>query len=368
MATLVTSVPTATVATARRSRAVLGWAGLGGGFLAVEAWAIANWILSGDATPTPTGPTPVPGWMLASIRTIECTVGLGVVGIIWFFVIRPWRRNGAISRDGWLCLVFCSMAWQDTFLNFFQPWFTYNAATLNLGSWNSHVPGWASPHGNLIANPLLFYGGYGTVVFGGVLLGNAVARRVAARYGLQSPRRIAAVIFGFFALFCWFELIFLRAGLYAYPGGIKALTLCRGQHYQYPLYEWLALVSVMSAWSCMWYFRNDRGETLAEVGIERVGGTARRRTAVRVLALAGLGNLIFVVFYSGPLAIAGLYSDAWPADVTTRSYFTSGLCGPGTDYACPGPGVPIARRGSSHVRPDGTLAPGPGSGGIRSVR
>jgi hypothetical protein len=76
-----------------------------------------------------------------------------------------------------------------------------------------------------------------------------------------------------------------------------------------------------------------------------------------VLAFAGLANAIFIVCYSLPLAIAGLYADDWPTDVTSRSYLTGGLCGPGTDYACSGLSVPIARRGSAHLRPDGSLEP-----------
>jgi hypothetical protein len=341
----------------RRLRSVVGWAWLGAAFLAVEAWAIGGWLLSGDATPTPRGTTPVPDWMLVSIRTIEAATGIGMLAVFWFFLVRPWLRDRSITRDGWMCLVFCSMAWQDSLLNYFQHWFAYNAALFNFGSWNSHVLGWMSPHGNRIANPLLFYGGYGSVIFAGVVLGNAFVRRVVARRpGLTRPQ-IVGVTFGFYAVFGMIEMVFLRAGMYAYPGGIKGLTLFHGHYYQYPVYEGLAFVSLMTAWGCMRWFRNDRGETLAERGMEHIGGSERRRTFIRVLAFAGLGNFIFVVCYSGPMAIAGLYSDPWPADVVKRSYLTDGLCGPGTDYACAGPSVPIPRRGSAHLRPDGTLAP-----------
>jgi hypothetical protein len=75
---------------------------------------------------------------------------------------------------------------------------------------------------------------------------------------------------------------------------------------------------------------------------------------VRFLALVGACNVIFLVCYSLPNALLGLYASPWPKDVIDRSYF-SYLCGPGTDYACPGPGIPIPRPDSVHVDPDGRL-------------
>ena len=79
------------------------------------------------------------------------------------------------------------------------------------------------------------------------------------------------------------------------------------------------------------------------------------RTGLRFLALTGFVNLAFLVIYSLPMAITGLYADSYPKDVTSRSYFLNGLCGPGTPYACPGPKVPVARRGSVRLGLDGSM-------------
>ena len=46
----------------------------------------------------------------------------------------------------------------------------------------------------------------------------------------------------------------------------------------------------------------------------------------------------------------------WPQDTQQRSYFTSGLCGPLTDRACSGPGVPFSTNESAYMTRDGTLA------------
>ena len=42
-------------------------------------------------------------------------------------------------------------------------------------------------------------------------------------------------------------------------------------------------------------------------------------------------------------SLFGSKSTEWPADLTSRSYMTDGLCGAGTPRACPGPAVPLYR-------------------------
>jgi hypothetical protein len=80
-----------------------------------------------------------------------------------------------------------------------------------------------------------------------------------------------------------------------------------------------------------------------------------RKAGIRLLALIGLGNVLFFFVYNMPQGILGLYSSPWPQDILDRSYLTDGLCGPGTSYACPGPGVPIPRPDSAHLGPNGEL-------------
>ena len=101
------------------------------------------------------------------------------------------------------------------------------------------------------------------------------------------------------------------------------------------------------------YFRNDRGESVAERGIERVKAGAKGRAALSTVAVIGMCNLLTLVYYV-PLYYVAIHSEDWPADITSRSYF--GVCGPQTDYACPGDRVPIVRGpDSAHARPDGTM-------------
>ena len=91
-------------------------------------------------------------------------------------------------------------------------------------------------------------------------------------------------------------------------------------------------------------------EGLGFVGVSGIEGVHRDG------AVSGVVTSIFFVFYHLPMMHFALVGHAWPEDIQKRSYFTTGLCGAGTSYACPGPDVPIPRRDTSrHVDPDGKL-------------
>jgi len=346
----------------------VAWATLGGVLLAVEAWALAGWVVSGDASSTPTGADPVPGHMKVAIHGAEAVSVVAFVVFVALVVVRPWRREGRITLDGLFCLAFFTVFWQDTFSNFFQHWFSYNAEFIDLGSWDSHVPGWLAPHGNLVAAPLFLHLAYVWGIFGAALLGCVVLRRAKTRWPRLGPAGLMGIAFGFFVVVEGLaEPGMLLSGFATYPGSIRWLTLFDGHYYQFPINEWLLFALAWASWCCLRFFRDDHGHTIAERGLERVGLRGARRTGLRFLALVGATNAAFLVCYSLPNALFGLYADPWPADVTSRSYF-SYLCGPTTAYSCPGPGVPIPRRGSSHLGPDGRLVPSGGDGEDPAVR
>jgi hypothetical protein len=332
------------------------WAGVGALILVVEAVALVGWVTSGDAQPTDPGTTPVPGYMKAAIYTAE---GLGLVlfaVFLYFFLVRPWKRTGRLTTDGLFCLVFATLFWQDPLMNYFQHQLTYNAFWSNHGSYVEHLPGWLAPNGRLLAQPLLFYPAYVWALFGAAVFGSFLMRRFHERRPDWSPTRL------FVAAWCCFlglellvEPLVLRLGLWSYPGAIRWMTAFAGRYYQFPVYEGLALATLLTAWSALRYFRDDRGHTLAEKGLDQIQTTARRTTGLRFLALTGVANVICLGVYSLPMALSGLYASSWPEDVTSRSYLVNGLCGPGTTYSCSGPRIPIPRPDSAHLDPDGNL-------------
>lgn len=351
--------PETSLAEPRRFKPVKVWAFLGAIFLGIEGWAVTMWIATGKATPTPGGPTPVPTWMKVAGHTWEVLGLLGFMVFLWRFLIRPWRREGRITLDGMFCIIFLTMYWQDLLMNYFQIVNTYNTMFFNLGSWFADIPGWSSPNANLLAEPLLFMGPvfvYG--MFGGVVLSNFMMRKAKERNPRLGKLGLVVVAFCFILVFVMLVEggLLLRLGINIDPGAIPELSLFAGKYYQYPLYELILASCLLTSWASLRFFRDDNGQTVAERGIDQLRVDSKWKQGIRFLALTGICNAIFLVTFSIPHQFFALKAGAWPEDVTKRSYFTDGICGPGTTYACPGPDTLIPRRGSLHVTPGGGVS------------
>ena len=190
-----------------------------------------------------------------------------------------------------------------------------------------------------------------------VLLTDRVMRRARHRwpqlgtFGLLSVAFGINVVIGLFA-----EALSLRIGLFAYPGAIRSLSLFPGTHYQLPIYETVLNAFLLGGFAALYHFRNERGETVVERGINDVRTGSRRRTLLRGLALVGAMNTIFLAYNVG-WSWFSLHQDPWPKDTISRSYLVDDFCGPNTGYACPGPDVPIPHGDSGHVNPGGELVP-----------
>lgn len=340
----------------RTLKPVTVWAAMGACFLVLFVYVFASWLLVGEPTRTPTGQTPVPGWMKASLIAWQCLSCGMAVACFYFFLVRPWRRERRLTLDGMFSIGFVTMMWQDTLLDIFQPWVTWNSAMVNFGSWNLRIPGWLSPQGDLIAEPVLFtMPSYLWVMLPPMMLGNAVMRRSQRRWPQMGRAGVIGCAFLLFvAVDILAELVWMRMGIYAYPGSIRSLTVFAGKYYQFPIYEAVIWPMTWTAMAAVRHFKDDRGQTIVERGIDDLRISARKKTATRLLAIIGVCNLSFLA-YNAQGAILGLYSDPWPEDITSRSYLTDGLCGDGTGYACPAPNVPIPRRDSVRVGEDGQL-------------
>jgi hypothetical protein len=344
----------------RRAVPIRWWATLGALVIAVQAWAFAHWIITGNAVRTPTGPDTVPDWMKIGVWTFQAVcVAAGVFAVYWYF-IRQWRRERRLNFDSYMIIAMYLTFWQDPLLNYFQKWATYNSTLVNFGSWTSSIPGWLSPDGHLMPEPLFFViPTYGIVCFWMVVLTNTVMRKARQRWPGMGTAGLLGVAMAFFLLFGGVvEQAWMRLGIYAYPGAIKSLTLFPGNYYQYPLYELVFFAATFVAWSALRFFRNDKGETIAERGLEEIRAKRGKSAGwVRVLAITGAVNVAMLVVYNAPLQIFAMHAEPWPEDILSRSYLTDGFCGPGTTYACSGVNTPIPRRGGLHKDLQGNLVP-----------
>lgn len=342
------------VMTERKFKPVKAWAFVGAAFLAVEIYALAWWLATG--TRTPAGSTPVPAYMKFFIVFWWIVISLGLPVFLYIVLVKPWRRGGSITLDGLLSLAFLTIWWMDPMSNWFRPWITYNAWGPNLGNWTPHIPGWFSPNAGAVAEHVAFIiPGYCWVVFGMVMVGNLVMRKTKARWPHMSRAGVVGICFLFFLVFdAVAEPIWMMSGLYSYAGAIPSLTIFYGHYFQYPIYNGVLVAAWWTTFCYMRFYRNDRGETAVERGVSELKAGPTAKAWIRWLALVGALQSAFTVVFTIPAILLSLYA-TWPADITNRSYFTEGLCGPSTTMACPSPETPIPGLHSSRVGPSGQL-------------
>jgi hypothetical protein len=351
----------ATVAPAAESTpAIKLWATVGVGFTALQAYVLIRWVTGPYFKRVRPGPDELPGWMKTTIN-VYTVLGLIAMGtVVYFFLVRPRRRDGRVSRDGLLVLVWFQIYWLlDPAFDYFGHMFTFNSYAFNLGSWVPYLPGWIAPEhpGAMLTEPFLWVAPvYVYVCFGGTVVMGKLMRAAQARWSLNPVGTIVVCWVVAFVAITVIEAVWMRVGLYVWPGAPDGITLFHGKYYQYPLNESFFWGSAWTAMAALRYFTNDRGETLAERGSSKLRVTGGRSTLVRYFALLGIGMTTYLVVYTVPQA--GYFSShqsAWPQDIQKRSYFTNNACGPRTDMACPGPAVPIPRPHSAHLDPSGNV-------------
>jgi len=321
------------------------WAGLGAVILAFIAYVLIKWVTGPFFQRVPTGPTEPPTFMKVAMvffQAVSIPIGIGLIG---WFVVRPIIRQRRLTLDGMLVLAFSTLWFQDPLSAYGGHWFSYNSWAINYGSWVHGVPGWLSngKPGAMLVEPILIMPGLYVYVFViTMFLGCAVMRRAKAKWPQIGTLGLISVCF---AAMVGFDIIlegviFMPLGIWEYPGG-------RG-------------FAIFTAVACLRYFRNDRGQTLVERGAENLRMSDRTQMVVRALAvLAGVHVALFLT-YNVPNYWIGTHSKEWQRDLVDRSYLTDGLCGQGTDRACPGAGVPLSRndnsdsgKGSAYITPDG---------------
>jgi hypothetical protein len=356
-------------APSRKTRPIHVFASLGAVFLLIEAWVLTRWVTGPYFKTVPSGPSVPPTWMKIVQNVVQVAGPLAALAFIYVCLIRPWRRERRVTFDGLFCIASLTSAYQDPFSDYFGHWFTYSSYLYNKGSWVGVLPGWgfAKP-GQTVAYPLLVVPpAYIWVFLGLMMIGCAVMRTAKARWPGLGPIGLIGVCLAFMAVADFFVegMFFMRLGFWHYGGG--HVSAFGGSYFKYPLNEMIFASTIFSTITCLRYFKNDKGQTLVERGVDTVRAKPWQRTALRFLAITAASHLAIGLAYNLPQALVGARSAAWPADVQRRSYMTNHICGAETDRACPGPGVPLPRPGSAHVNPSGNLVRPSGRGVSRPV-
>lgn len=342
---------------AARSRPVLFWAAVGAIIIAFQVYVLAKWLTGPNFAETLPGPDDASDTAKAYYLALQIGVTLATLICLYFWVVRPWRREGRMTTDGMLAISGGALFFWDMCMNFTSVQLLYNSNFFNRGAWASGSwPSWTSPNANLLPEPIFVtVPGYTCLVFAQVVFVLWLIRKVKARRpDLGVAGTIGLIVVGLTIVDSLIEILLLRSGVYAYPGGIKEITLFAGHTYQFPLSEGFLFGGLgLGAVAVLSYFRDDKGRTFAERGIERVKVGVKQRQAVKFLAIFGFVHLAFFTLYMVPNQWLATHSDPYPEGY--KSYMINGMC----DYPsqqpqvrqaraqavvpCPGPGVPMWR-------------------------
>lgn len=322
------------VVTRRRIRPVLLWSGIGAICVVFAAYVYLSWILSGNASSVGTGSDSVPTRAAFGAWAFQiATVILALSAVI--FVIRKSLIERKLCAEAMVVVGSMIAWWHDPLINWLQPVVFYNATLVNFGAWTENIPGWISPNGRFLAEPVLMIGlAYIWMPLYLGLLGRwAMSRARAARPGLGALGIFAAGWVAVFAVEFSCEVLAVHTGLVGYPAGIPNLTLWSGSTHQVPIYGPLIWSTVLTSSAALLFFRDVHGLTVVERGIDRVRWAGKRtRTVLSVLAITGFIHVVAIVGYDVPMNLAGLY--AGPTQ-TYPTYLRTELCGPGTPVGCP---------------------------------
>ncbi|OBF25465.1 spirocyclase, AveC family [Mycobacterium kubicae] len=348
-----------------KSTSIRLWACVGGAILAFQLYVWIRWITGPNFERVPPGPSDPPTFMKVILFTWTAVIIVGLPISLYFFIVRPWRRERRITLDGMLLVACGLLFFQDPLLNYFNTWSTYNTWMWNRGSWVQDIPGWVSfgEPGRMMAEPILMNApGYSFGVLLCTILGCWVMRKAKSRWPNISNVGLIGVLIGWTFIFDFvIEGLFLMPmGLFTYPGAIKSLSINAGTYYQWPLYEGLMWGGVQAGLCALRYFTDDRGRTFVERGLERVQGGFVRQQFTRFLAIFAACSMFFFVFYNIPAQWLALHAESWPNDILKRSYFLMGICGEGTNRLCPDPALPTPGKKSGYIDPGGHVVFPPG--------
>lgn len=327
------------------------WGALGGASVLMAVYVFGSWVGSGDPAATTTGGDPVPGTTKA---WIWCYQVAGIIFLVAFAVAiaRAWRRDRVITLTGAVFIAWTVCLWVDpATLNFLRTQMLYNSYAVNVGSWGPHIPGWVSPNAGLLPEPLIAYSGvYGAQVIL-ALLAMDVMRRVRRKHPEMGPAGLMLRSLGVLMVVdLVLEVLLIRAEFWAYAGVVQRLSLWGGERYQFPLYEPLFFGGINVLIGAMLFFKDDQGRSFIERGtLFRRQRQAKDVTSTsRILTVTGFVTVVYLG-YTALMGFFGLYGGPYPEGYP--SYMMNGMCGPGTQYECMAPTVPIPLPDSGPLPP-----------------
>lgn len=283
---------------------VVLWAALGAAWAFFCVVVVVRWVGSANFGPAPIRPgDTMPTHSLVMLRVVEVLSVVVFLTSAWILAVRPWLRTREVTIEGLLILggVFGFVA--DSALNLYAFLFSFNAHSVNLGSWSAQLP---FHHGDAPT-------GYGEALLWGLPMYIYFCSALAAM-GLWVRRKVrerrpqvsdTLVMVGMWVGFVVFDvvvenLIIRLSEGYAFVQTQKGLTLWPGKAYQFPIYESLLVGCVAMGFAAIRLSAegDEHGRSFIERGVDSLPGSLR--LPARALAAIGYSAVVLLVCYHLP--------------------------------------------------------------------
>lgn len=296
-----------------RSRPGWGWpqylAAVGVPVLLVEIWTVTSWLIDGPFQISGYSEGRGMSWWAARVfEGLMIAISLQVIVLL----VRGCRaQRKFFTFDVLFCITGFSMLWASSMVNFFTPMFAFSSDLVNLNDVCGHLPFVVNDDCGRSPNPVLFIGLFETfgLLWVAMILG-WLAGRIRSRWPGISNTRLLMFFLAGGAVFVLFEpLLIIPLHLWTYPGTPISIEL-GGTAWRYPIFpEILCFGFMLGIPAAVRFFKDDRGRTLVERGLEHY--SPRVRTLVSGLALYTFAQIAVIGCATIPLWPLAFHQLEW---------------------------------------------------------
>lgn len=277
------------------------------GFLFWEAWTITAWLAD---DPHPITKYRDPGSAAYAVAK-GYEIGAVVIAVLLgAWVVRNCIRERRLTFDAQLCIAGGLAFWLDTFYNFLVPTNGYSSNFVNIGNWCGHAPFVVNKACGEMPEPIILIGIVYTFGFlGCALLGCAILNLLARWFPNTSMARrlvICAVVGACFDV--PLDVMAMKLNLWN-MFSYDHLILWDSAH-RFPLTIFISAMFFFGGPVVMRYFKNDRGQTVFERGLDHLKPGVRR--TVSFLSIVGAMQVLLGGVVLLTVAPLGLYAENTP--------------------------------------------------------
>jgi hypothetical protein len=303
---------------------VIFWALAGAAVVLLQSYVYSAWILSGQPARVSPGTDPVPflvQYGLPAFQVINIALFIGAFIKLFRSVLSVGTFTAfQLMMIGWLFTY-----WQDPWLSARFPIFTYNNNLFSYGCWCEFLPGWSTPNGSRLPEPILLnIPAYFILLPLAILPGLAMLKKLVAKVpDASGVKRYFAAMGGILIWWIPLELVSTRL-IHAdtWPGSIRSLSIWAGEFYQMPIYEFFLFPAILAG-CAMLLHASENGKSFVEYGLSKMKLGNKATQLMRVLAFIAFANLMNGL-YIGTMVLISTQADPWPE---SPSWMRGELCG-----------------------------------------